>query len=549
MPILNFRGNLNAARWPLTTTRQGRTVVIGQLDTNFSKFQAFSGADDDRDVGIPQALFLQNVVPTSEGFASVGYQQVINAYNGVNTDFDRCFTITDDQNRKALFVPANGASYIYTAVDGVWVPYNVLVPGSFGYSGFVSVANVQERCFVHFEAQGFWEYDFDLKTFTNVPVTGIPGGNQVIGIAASNGYLVAITNDNTVYYSSLTDPVDFTESLTTGGGNTKATDVRGRLRCVLPVSGGLILYSTENAVFMSYTGNTRLPWTFKEISGSGGVTHPEHVTYEANLTYHYAWSSNALLRVEKNVAVGIFPQVSDFFTSNLFEDYDYATDTLTQQSTGANMQVKLTHIGNRYLVISYGLYSYTHALIYDELLRRWGKLKLAHVDCFAWPTPNLFGEITYEMLLTGGTLYGDLMNTSYADLNTEQITSTAARQDIAFLQSDGKVYLVDFDITSDTAEGVLILGKFAVTRAQDLTLLAVDLESVDEDHASFGVSIWTSYNGKTLNDRITAPVETVASGYLRKFETQVTGVNHCVVATGSFALCSIELEGRQAGKR
>jgi len=544
---LTFRGNLNAASWPLTTTRQGRTVVVGQLDTNFSKFQAFSGRDDDRDVGIPQALFMQNVLPTGEGYASVGYKDRIAAYGGGATDFDRCFTITNDENRKALFVPANGVAYVYTANDAAWVPGNVLAPGLFGSSQFVSVAVVQRRCFIHFEANGVWEYDFGTGLFAAVALTGL--AVDLIGIASSSDYLIAIGTDNTIYYSSLTDPTDFVESLITGAGSTSAIDVRGRLRTILPINGGVILYSTENAVFMSYTGNTRLPWNFKEIAGSGGVIHPEHVTYETNLAYHYAWSSNGILRVEKNIATSVFPEATDFFTSGLFEDFDFATKTLTATKFSSSFQVKLTHIGNRYLVMSYGMLAYTHALVYDETLKRWGKLKISHTDCFSWPTPNLYGSITYGMLLDAGVEFSDLMDTSYQDLDTEQITSTAAKDDIAFLQQDGTIVTVDFDGTDDIDEGVLMLGKFTVTRAQEFQLFSVELESVAEDSASFDLDVWTSYDGKTLNSLVTSPLETLAVENLRKFETNVTGVNHTLVVTGSFALCSLELAGRQCGRR
>lgn len=548
MADLIFRGNLNAASWPFLSTRQGRTVIMGQLDTNASKFAQFGGRDADRDVGIPQALYLENVMPTAEGYQSVGFSQKIAPYDSPERAFDRAFTIKDSADKKTVMAPCSGLVAIYDTMDAVWSFKNSFPAGDLGFNTSITTAYVQERMFVCFQGEGLWEYDFTTELFTKQTLTGITDAD-VTGIVASNGYLIAFGGVNQLYWSSLTDPLDFTVSLVSGAGQGNVLDLRGAMLAVLPISGGFILYSTENAVFAAYTGNIALPFNFREVSGSGGVVYAEHVTYETNLSYHYAWTSKGLLKIEKNTASPIHPEVTDFITNKIMEEFDYAANTLSQTRTGSQLAVKLTHVSGRYLVISYGRSSYTHALVYDEALQRWGKLKIAHADCFSWPTPNLFGEVTYQDLLDLGMTYEDLLYTAYADLFDVQYTSTKAKEDMAFLTHEGEVVTINFDAGADTHEGVLMLGKFQVVRNNDLTLHSLELESVASDFTSFDVRILTSYDGKTLGSLVTEPLETLAVENLRVFETRVTGINHTILIKGSFSLCSIVLQGINSGSR
>lgn len=548
MSDLVFRGNLNAANWPFLSNKQGRTILVGSLDTNASKFAQFGGRDADRDVGIPQALYLENVMPTAEGFQSVGFIEKVAAYFSPARAFDRAFVIKDSADKKTVLAPCSGLCAIYDTMAAAWSFKNSFPSGDLGFNTSITTAYVQERMFVCFQGAGLWEYDFTTELFTKQTLVGITDAD-VTGIVATNGYLIAFGGVNQLYWSSLTNPLDFTESLVTGAGRGNVLDLRGAMLAVLPISGGFILYSTENAVFAAFTGNIAIPFNFREVSGSGGVVYAEHVTYETNLSYHYAWTSKGLLKIEKNIASPVFPEVTDFVTNKIMEEFDYVSNTLTQTRTGAQLAVKLTHVSGRYLVISYGRASYTHALVFDEALQRWGKLKITHADCFSWPVPNLFGEVTYQDLLDLGTTYEDLMFTSYSDLFTVQYTSAKAREDMAFLTADGQIVTIDFDAGVDTHEGVLMLGKFQVVRNSDFTLHALELESVAADFTSFDVRILTSYDGKTINSLVTEPLEVLVADNLRVFESRVTGVNHTILVKGSFSLCTIMLSGINAGQK
>jgi hypothetical protein len=89
------------------------------------------------------------------------------------------------------------------------------------------------------------------------------------------------------------------------------------------------------------------------------------------------------------------------------------------------MQKKLTFIADRYLVISYGISSLTHALVYDAVQKRFGKLKVNHVACFQY------------------------------DLLTD-LVSDIPRKSIAFVSSAGTISVVNFAVAFTNRSGVLL---------------------------------------------------------------------------------------------
>jgi hypothetical protein len=48
-------------------------VIVGGPDQNFIR-QLYSPEDPDKDIGVPQIYYLHNVLPTSSGFASIGFE-------------------------------------------------------------------------------------------------------------------------------------------------------------------------------------------------------------------------------------------------------------------------------------------------------------------------------------------------------------------------------------------------------------------------------------------------------------------------------------------
>ncbi len=545
MAQLHSRANLSAARFPLVTSFQGRTIVLSQYDQNFQKSAVFAGADADRDVGIPQIFYCHNVIPSENGIQSVGYTPVISAASPAQTDFDQAIKLLDPDGNKFILVPAAGKNYVFDAPVLEWASVSPI--SGLASNILVTTAYVNGQSYVFYEGNGCYQYNNVTKTFDAVVLTGLIAAN-LKGIVGSNGYLIA-WDSTTIYWSSAADPLDFTPSLLTGAGSSNVTDLKGAIVCCLPSISGFIIYSTGNAVGASFTANIRFPFTFKEVPGSGGIRSKEHISYEDNLEDHYAITSAGLQTINKSGSKVIFAEVIDFLTSRIFEDFDDTTNLFTISYPTSDLSYKLTVVASRYLVISYGIASgiFTHALCYDILLKRWGKFKITHTDCFEYPYPNLYGEITYEMLLSIGDLYSDLYETTYAQLFTTQVSSEKPRRTIAFLQQDGTVQLANFDLGALDNNGVLLLGKYQFNRGHACTMLGCEVETMDEG-TNFEAILLPSFDGKNFQAPVVAFLKD-AVGQLRRYLCRKSGQNHTWLYKGSFNMVSVLVHYTQHGFR
>ena len=76
---------------------------------------------------------------------------------------------------------------------------------------------------------------------------------------------------------------------------------------------------------------------------------------------------------------------------------------------GTEFPTKVTLISNRWLVLSYQVnqqnIGFSHALVFDIALKRWGKLKQDHVDCFSFNSPDLTAKEQLGLLKILGKLY------------------------------------------------------------------------------------------------------------------------------------------------
>jgi hypothetical protein len=543
MPAFHsFRANLAAANFPFISGFQGRTIILAQFDQNFNRY-VNSAADTDKDYGIPQVFYMHNCMPTGQGFQSIGYENVSAAMVPPVTDFDSAFTLRDGDENKAIFVPASGNNYVFTGNTNLWASASPLPTGSFPANGLVTIANIHQRTFVFYENIGAFEYDFTTKLFNAVTLGGLSVSN-IRGILSSTGYTLAF-DDNTIYWSSSTDEVDFVPSLVTGAGSQIPNDIKGAIVTVLPVASGYVIYTTKNAVFATYSGNIRFPWVFKEVSNSAGIKLPENVSYGANLSFHYALTTVGLMKVDRVGAEMLFPEVTDFLAAKVFEDCDESILAFSTIFTTSQLRTKLAFIGSRYLVISYGVASLTHAIVYDASYKRWGKLKINHVDCFEWPAPNFFGTRTYAQL-TPNT-YADLSGTTYAQLSTQQSNTSEPKKDIVFLQQDGTMQRVNFDLGDTTSDGVFVIGKFQFQRDKTLTLLATDIENV-ELGANFEYQIGSTFDGKTFVKR-TTPVKMPQEGLVARYQHKVDAKNHAQIFKGAFNLVSLQVTWMTGGDR
>jgi len=538
------RCNLSAARFPFVTALHGRTIILPQHDMNFQKSAIFAGADQDRDVGVPQVFYMHNCMPTEQGFQSVGFGTVIEPASPAVTDFDSAINLGDPDGNKFLFSPAAGKNYVFDAPVASWASISSIY-GVVQADVLVTHAFVQGQTYIFYEGRGCYEYNKTTKAFDAVTLTGL-SITSIVGIVGSNGYLLAWDINGVLYWSSATNPLDFVPSLLTGASSGAITDLKGRVQIILPITNGFIVYATENAVGGTFSGNIRFPFTLKEIPGAGGVRSREHVSSESNLDEHYALTSAGLQQLSKTACKTLLAEASDFITARVFEDYNSTTKLFTVTYLTGDLNVKLTVVGARYFVISYGVAStLTHAIIYDIVQKRWGKVKLEHVDCFEYTYPNLYGTVTYADLLAGGVTYDDLLITSYADLYSVVATASRPRRTLAFLQNTGEVKVLKFDLGQVDNDAVFLLGKFQFTRNHSCQLLGFEVECVDTG-SNWAAYVLSSFDGKNFQSYAT-PTLKRNQGYLRKYQIRKTGTNHSLLFEGSFNLTSVLIEYAQGG--
>lgn len=545
MAQTKFRANLSAANIPYVSDFFSRSIIIPQIDMNSPKVRGFDGTDGDLDIGIPQAFYCHNVMPTGQGLMAIGFQQKIPPLSGAD-DFDQYMLLRDADENKFLYSPANGKNYIYRGDTQVWASTNPLIPGSF--AGTITKAYLHARTFVFYANLNCYEYNTATGVFGVASLTSLVSAN-ILGLCAAINYLIAY-DEETIYWGSplVGSETDFTPSTLVGSGSTQIQEVRGKIVAVLPISGGFMVYTTNNVVKAQYSGNLQAPWVFSEVAGSAGIASIEHVAYESNFSVHYAWTTAGLMRIEKAGAELVFPEATDFLAGYIFEDCDPSTLLLAVQYLGSKLNIKVSVAGNRYVIVSYGITvgAYTHALIFDIALKRFGKVRLTHVDAFEFVQPNFFGVRSYAQL-TPNT-YAELSPTTYTGLSLQQETFVQPGKSIGFLQQNGAVQIINFQPGAVAAEGVLFIGKFQLQRSRFLQLTELEVESLFNNPTNFTVAICTSYDGKNFGLIIPA-TQIYSSGTLRKYGSRQKGENITLRFTGSFYLVYLGLAVTVEGNR
>lgn len=525
-----LRISLNAAEFPFLYRDATRAVVIPGLDTNI-RYGAYSGGSVDW--GIPQMLFCENVMPITRGVISTRFVDLINAKDGA-IDFDQAITLRDSLENNTLFSPSAGKNYLLDQATGLW---NSVLPFT-PVNKLFTRAYVSGRTFFCYEKEKIFE--FVGGTIVDVTASLVfPTGftmADVRGIGGASNYLLLFLEIE-VLWSSPSDPLNFDRATNNGSGYQIPQDVRGRISCILPVSGGAIIYTVRNAVAITFTNNAALPFVFRGISNSGGVASYEQVAYDADERYQYVWGSGGLQKVSLQIAEGTNPEVTDFLTSSLYETFDYATKQVVSFQLGSHLSVKLTYVSQRYLVISYGPNSgiFEYALLFDTILQRWGKIKIDHVDAFTYPYPNVVGDLTIAELNTTIAGFGDI---SIAELGVGILTTSPPKKSIAFLSNMGKIDLLAIDYAPRADTSVAIFGQIQHNRERMTTLHAVELEGVDDSMVMPHLYDLISLNGKSISRVEEYNCYTTAAGY-REYLGSGVAKGHQLALVGAFQLTGL----------
>lgn len=545
MSSLQFlRGNLASAIWPFYIDAAGRTIIVPGNDENFDRYNA---ANTVPDKGVPQVLYMHNTMPISGGFQSIGYTKIISPLAGVS-DFDEAFTIRTTDLANFILVPANGKNYLYSGNTNQWNSISPVPAGSVKQGVIVTKAFVQGQTYFCYANYGTFYYDDIANAMVQVVwVGGALDDTQVKGICAANGYLIAYT-DTAVAWSSLTNPLDFQPSIDTGAGGGNIQDAKGAINFCLSITGGFLIYCDQNVVGASYSNNASFPYIFLEVPDSGGCDDPDRVAWQSNLDTHLAYTTSGVQLFNKSQATGIMPEVADFLAAQIYEDFDETTNTFTQTDLDVPLSVKMSAVSDRYLIISYGQQpgAFTFALVMDTVLNRWGKLRITHVSCFDYNNPSPFGALTYAQLMTT-TLQSLLPNTTYQDLFTTQQVQSLPKKTLAFLQADGTVLTVDFDLTMENSSGVFIIGKYQHIRNNVIVHQRTDIESI-KTSSTFSLMLLPTFDGKDFAAAVPL-LTTVTGAKTRTFAGKFTASNLSLLCKGAYNLTSLTIYYTIGGSR
>lgn len=498
--------DLQTTQFPMLSRQQARTVI------NNSVGEAKGSAR-------PYVAYAHNVMPSKYGFDSISYLQGPLAPAVPKEPFlDARIVYAEDRSRLYMAWDAEGnIFYLTDPPSAQWTPVPDTTPSTVGPgfdSNSVTVATVNGVSYIYYSTIGCFTFDSATHTMTPVALPALTV-SLVLGMVASSGYLIAYTAES-IAWSSTIDPTDFAPSQVTGAGGGNVAGIAGDIIFVTSNSLGIVAYSVANAIAGTYTGNVQYPFKFREISGSAGGLSLDLVAYEATAKDQFIFSKAGLQVISSTQAETILPEVTDFLTGRVFEDYNETTKLYeyTDIALTATMLRKVKYIASRYLIISYGVTSFTHAIVFDTALQKVGKFKVPHVDVFEYVG-------------------------SQAEIVKESIT---------FLQADGNCLFVDFPTLDITSNGVIIFGKLEISHARMLTLLGVQLENITGVATTTAVvSDQSSLDGR--NFVVVPSNSTIATQNQREYTFRNTAKNHSIAIQGNFNLTSVIVRYLIASRR
>lgn len=521
MAALTYRANLKTTAFPFLTELGGRTVIIKGSDHNqvpgITEKQSITEAD--QNTGVPQLYYCHNIIPTVQGYKSVGYDSYLTTPLTGVTDMSRQVHVRDGSgNTMLLSLTKSGRLYRLMAGETVWKSVPGAPDSSLIENRRITAAQVGGITYIYFERVGCYFFNFSAELLVPVTLQGLVA-TDILGLVSSFGYLLAYSKDAFVW-SSTVDSTDFVPSLSTGAGGGQVEGARGKIVGVQVIYSAIIVFTDSNAVAGQYTANIRYPFNFTEISGCGGLYDPDYVSYDSNSGAVYAYTTSGLQSITTRTGTVVYPEVTDYLSGSRFEDYDEDLDQLIVVEPTAPVPKQITTVADRYLVISFGISAtttdFTHALIFDMAMKQWAKLKIRHVQCF-------------EMLL-------------YA-----QDTEETPRKSLAFLQRDGSIHITNFDISAVSSSGVMIFGKYQYVRARLMTLQGIDVEGV-VDTDTFSTTILSTLDGKSFIAPSTPTLKNIGNK-IRTYNCRVTGINHSLLFKGKFNLTSLLLTFTNHGAR
>lgn len=528
-----YRANLQSMSFPMLTELAGRTVIDPSIDQTFipGVSPSVENTTVPVDRGFPQIFYAHNVMPSTQGYQSIGYDEVYSGidWGGVSAqavDFTSIHYIqagevipgseegTDSvagtTYRTYISAPKSGLNSVFTLdhTTRQWKLVNSDLDLPEGTR--ISVATVNGVSYIFFSMLGCYIYDNNTNTLVRRELEGLEE-DTILGLISSNGYLIAYSS-SAIAWSSVVNVEDFTPSDVSGAGGGQVQEAKGQIVTAATTALGFILYTTNNAVSVVFSGNADFPWNLKSIPSSGGIASADMVSEEQANGFQQVYSTNGLQQIGHTGARTILPYITDFVAGQLFEDFDVATNKFTQTEFEWTMRKGLAVIADRYSLVSYGLMptgQMTHVWVMDIAMNRMGKLRIEHNAAFE-----------LRSLLPG-------------------VTETP-RGSIAFLQSNGTIKTVDFNFRTPAPDAVILLGKYQYVRQRMLEMFSAELENVKAG-SDFNIFALPALDGKNFLDPVEGYLLEHDGNYRHYTFDAAIGTNVSMLMTGRFNLVSFLL--------
>ena len=513
MAAVTYRANLSTPTCPVDPLTFGRTVIVKSQDQNYAP-NLVSKLDADKDAGIPQVYYMANVLPTEQGYRSVGFTKTLEQCPGtpyfafpVRTTADTATLVHTREGYLYELVPTGSPQFRYVGK----------------YEGFLTYATVSGTTYLNVAGVGAYSYDFSTNSLVPVVLAGLDP-LFTLGIAGVGGYLLAWSAD-AIAWSSLTDATDFVPSLDTGAGGGSVEGARGAITYCVPNSAGVFIFTAENCVTATLSNNARYPFNFKETVGSSGITDIQAVSFEGNQNTAYAFTTAGFQQISQTTAKPVWADLTDSGDCAAVWDENSIIDNsigVKRGITGA----KLTVVGARYICASIqnGTISvegtqypkYRDIWIYDLALLRWGRIVRDHLEVFS----NADNKIAI-VDLEGRVVVADNSNAPAEAYGVER------------------------------AAGTVVLGKYQYSRARLLTLQSVifdNLHPVNIVDPLTGVPLGQDFPkvyclayGGTWEELTRVDAST--------YHTRTTAMNHSIMLRGNFNLNTVLLNFNNNGAR
>lgn len=547
---------LTAKSFPFDYRELSSTIVLNDgLEQNRQLLTGFGGEETVQQFGICQAFQLQNVLPIVRGYSSAHFLPQLESPTNTAAEFDDLIVLQDPAGNVVLYSPAAGQNMIYSPQQEDWIED----PVSFSPDA-ITVAYLKGETYVCYPGVGLYVYNHTTQTFEQQTVNGVVFTN-ILGVTAAGGTLILWTKDS-LYWSSQTDPLDFTPSQSTGAGTTSVLALRGNIILCKPLSDGFVIYTRNNAVAAQATGSLAFPWNFSEIPDSAGILNVRHVASNDSAGAHVAWTTSGFMEVSFRGAQPVWPELSESVTRGHITRSD--ASGFPYIVTDTELRVKLNAIGTEYITISVGTQEsgkYDVAYVYDLQIGRWGKLDIPHQDFAQFEAPLFVAGKTYaELAVEYPTYFALGEGGTYAKvLTAEAQRLSSAGKNFGVLSPDGSVFSVvlasdAFPTNLNTADPrgyeaaaaklpTIILGRYKIRRSTGVRAEGFEAEGLrDVDVRMYG----HDYVGKRVLEAREIVEHPSVPG---KFYGRVVGDSVSVVLQGVFSLTDLSLFLGDAGKR